>query len=57
VRAVLEAAGVQDVLTKSQGSSNPHNQVKATLDGLVKQIDARKMAAKRGITIKEIFNS
>lgn len=57
VRAVLEAAGVQDVLTKSQGSSNPHNQVKATLDGLVKQIDARKMAAKRGITINEIFNS
>ena len=57
VRAVLEAAGVQDVLTKSQGSSNPHNQVKATLDGLVKQVDARKMAAKRGITIKEIFNS
>jgi small subunit ribosomal protein S5 len=57
VRAVLEAAGVQDVLTKSQGSSNPHNQVKATLDGLVNQIDARKMAAKRGITINEIFNS
>jgi len=57
VRAVLEAAGVQDVLTKSQGSSNPHNQVKATLDGLVKQVDARKMAEKRGITIKEIFNS
>jgi len=57
VRAVLEAAGVQDVLTKSQGSSNPHNQVKATLDGLVKQVDARKMADKRGITIKEIFNS
>ena len=57
VRAVLEAAGVQDVLTKSQGSSNPHNQVKATLDRLVKQIDAKKMTAKRGITIKEIFNS
>jgi len=57
VRAVLEAAGVQDVLTKSLGSSNPHNQVKATLNGLVKQIDARKMAAKRGITINEIFNS
>ena len=57
VRAVLEAAGVQDVLTKSLGSSNPHNQVKATLNGLVKQIDARKMANKRGITINEIFNS
>ncbi len=57
VRAVLEAAGVQDVLTKSLGSSNPHNQVKATLDGLVKQIDARRMSTKRGITIQDVFNS
>ena len=57
VRAVLEAAGVQDILTKSLGSSNPHNQVKATLNGLVNQIDARKMAQKRGLTIQEIFNS
>jgi small subunit ribosomal protein S5 len=57
VRAVLEAAGVQDVLTKSLGSSNPHNQVKATLDGLVKQIDAFKMSAKRGLTIQDVFNS
>ena len=57
VRAVLEAAGVQDVLTKSLGSSNPHNQVKATLDGLVRQIDAKKMADKRGKTISEIFTT
>jgi len=57
VRAVLEAAGIQDILTKSLGSSNPHNQVKATLNGLLQQIDARKMAHKRGITIKELFNS
>ena len=57
VRAVLEAAGVQDILTKSIGSSNPHNQVKATLNGLINQIDARKMAQKRGLTIQEIFNS
>ena len=57
VRAVLEAAGVQDILTKSLGSSNPHNQVKATLNGLINQIDARKMSNKRGLTIQEIFNS
>jgi small subunit ribosomal protein S5 len=57
VRAVLEAAGVQDVLTKSLGSSNPHNQVKATLNGLQRQIDARKMARKRSMTITELFNS
>jgi len=57
VRAVLEAAGVQDILTKSLGSSNPHNQVKATLNGLINQIDARRMSQKRGLTIQEIFNS
>ncbi|HRP93545.1 MAG TPA: hypothetical protein PLH53_11680 [Ignavibacteriaceae bacterium] len=45
------------MLTKSLGSSNPHNQVKATLDGLLKQIDARKMASKRGITVKDLFIS
>ncbi len=57
VRAVLEAAGIQDVLTKSLGSSNPHNQVKATLNGLLRQIDAKYMANKRGKTIQEIFAS
>ena len=54
---MLEAAGVQDVLTKSLGSSNPHNQVKATLDGLVNQIDAKRMAVKRGLTVQDVFNS
>ena len=57
VRAVLEAAGVQDVLTKSLGSSNPHNQVKATLNGLLDQIDTKAMSKKRGLTTQEIFNS
>jgi small subunit ribosomal protein S5 len=57
VRAVLEAAGVQDILTKSLGSSNPHNQVKATLNGLLNLIDARKMSRKRSMSITELFNS
>ncbi len=57
VRAVLEAAGVQDVLTKSLGSSNPHNQVKATLNGLLSIIDARSMAFKRGMQVSELFNN
>ncbi len=57
VRAVLEAAGVQDILTKSLGSSNPHNQVKATLNGLLDLIDARHMASKRKMEVAELFNS
>lgn len=57
VRAVLESAGVQDILTKSLGSSNPHNLVKATMNGLLHLIDARRMAQKRGMTVTELFNS
>ena len=55
VRAVLELAGVKDVLTKSLGSSNPHNQVKATLTALLKLEDAVLTARKRGIKVKELF--
>jgi len=57
VRAVLEAAGVQDILTKSLGSSNPHNQVKATLNALQSLISAKAMAAKRVMSINQLFNA
>lgn len=55
IRAVLELAGVKDVLTKSLGSSNPHNQVKATLRGLLNAIDAKAMANKRGLQVSDLF--
>ncbi len=55
VRAVLESAGVKDVLTKSIGSSNPHNVVKATMKALTSLTDARLMAEKRGISVQELF--
>ncbi len=57
VRAVLESAGVKDVLTKSIGSSNPHNVVKATMAALLHLTDARKMAARRGLSIEELFKN
>jgi small subunit ribosomal protein S5 len=57
VRAVLEAAGVQDILTKSLGSSNPHNQVKATLNALQSLISAKAMAAKRVMSVNQLFNA
>lgn len=48
VRAVVEAAGVQNVLTKSLGTTNPHNVVKATMDALLKLCNAEEVAAVRG---------
>jgi small subunit ribosomal protein S5 len=55
MRAVLESAGVHDVLAKSKGSSNPHNVVKATFDALSKMRDPRMVAQQRGVTLSKIF--
>ena len=57
VRIVLEAVGVHDVLSKSQGSSNPHNVVKATFDALLQLRDANAIAKDRGITLEQVFNA
>jgi small subunit ribosomal protein S5 len=57
VRAVLESAGVRDVLTKSMGSSNPHNAVKATMAALLSLVDARTMASRRGVAMHELFGT
>jgi len=55
VRTVLEAVGVHDVLSKSQGSSNPHNVVKATFDALLQLRDARTIARDRGVSLEKVF--
>ncbi len=56
MRAVLESAGITDVLAKSKGSSNPHNVVKATFDALIKMRDVATVAQQRGISIEKVFN-
>jgi len=50
VRAVMEVAGIQNVLTKSLGTSNPHNVIKATFDALLHLKDAQRVAESRGRT-------
>jgi len=54
VRAVLEAAGVHNVLTKSLGTSNPHNVVHATVDALQQLVEPSKMAARRGVAVEDL---
>jgi small subunit ribosomal protein S5 len=56
VRAVLECAGLKNVLTKSLGTSNPHNQVKATINALIDLEDALEVAKRRGIPVEKVFN-
>ena len=56
MRAVLEAAGVHDVLAKSKGSSNPHNVVKATFKALLDIRRPEEIARMRGISLTKVFN-
>ncbi|PDH44236.1 MAG: 30S ribosomal protein S5 [Flavobacteriales bacterium MED-G22] len=56
VRAVLEAVGIHNVLSKSQGSSNPHNVVKATFDALLQLRSPSVVARQRGISLDKLFN-
>ncbi len=55
VRAVLELAGIHDILTKSQGSSNPNNVVAATVEALKNMKSAEAVAALRGKTVEELL--
>jgi small subunit ribosomal protein S5 len=55
VRAILEAAGVKNILTKQLGSRNPNNVVKATMDGLKQLRTVEQFAAKRGLSVPEIL--
>jgi small subunit ribosomal protein S5 len=55
VRAILSVAGVQDILTKQLGSNNPHNVVKATMEGIRSLRTAEGMATKRGLRVPEIY--
>lgn len=56
MRAVLESAGIHNVLAKSQGSSNPANVVKATIDALMQLRDAVTVARQRGVSLDQVFN-
>ena len=56
MRAVFEVMGITDVVAKSLGSSNPYNMVRATLDALKKASTPSEVAAKRGLTVEQLFN-
>jgi len=56
MRAVLETLGVQDVVAKSTGSSNPYNMIRATFDALKRQSSPRNIAAKRGLKVADLVS-
>jgi small subunit ribosomal protein S5 len=55
MRAIFEALGVQDVVAKSVGTSNPHNMIKATFDALARSVSPRAVAARRGRKVSEVL--
>jgi small subunit ribosomal protein S5 len=57
VRAILESAGYTDILTKSRGSANPHNVVKATIAALANLMDAGSVSRKRGLPVMQVFKT
>lgn len=56
VRAILELVGIDNVLTKNLGSSNPHNTIKATIEGLKSVEDVSSVAARRGISVDKVLH-
>ena len=56
MRAIMDCVGVKDILSKSKGSSNPHNVVKATFDAFLNLRSAEDIALVRGVSLKKVFN-
>ncbi len=57
MRAVFEMLGLQDVVSKSLGSNNPYNMIRATIDGLTKEASPRSVAQRRGKKVADILRS